>query len=161
MLHDRMLSSGSNPNSRQSAAATPDPTQKASRTSAHRGVPYLLRYLLGPFKLRMALRIRSRSSISHPLNFITSDSSGLFSGCACCQAHRENLLSPPLTAVDSYLTGATHFVFDALPVCMSGFARLHMEGEAAIQRLHGRRFSFLTTGLSGTSLGHVRLCKER
>lgn len=32
---------------------------------------------------------------------------------------------------------------------------------AAIQRLHGRRFSFLTTGVAGTSLGHVWLCKER
>jgi hypothetical protein len=51
---------------------------------------------------------------------------------------------------ESSLTGVAHFVFDAVP-----------GSTAAIQRLHGRRFSFLTTGFAGTSLGHVELCKER
>lgn len=44
-------------------------------------------------------------------------------------------------------------------VCVVSRACIWKHG--SYQRLHGRRFSFLATGLAGTSLGHVRLCKER
>lgn len=49
---------------------------------------------------------------------------------------------------ESSLTGAAHFVFDALPVCVRSFACLHVEARQ-LPELHGRRFSFLTTGLLG------------
>lgn len=141
--HERIISSGSNPNSRQSAAATPEPTPKASRTSAHRYCPCLVRYLLGPFRFRMALRIRSRSSISHPLNFITSESSGCFPnapgrpGASVKNSVLHHAHRPIISLAKSHISCPVFFLAG-----LRGFAYSHLVSTAAIQRLHGRRFSF-------------------
>lgn len=61
---------------------------------------------------------------------------------------------------ESSLTGVSTFRVR----CFAGLcvvSRTHMWEYGSYQRLHGRRFSFLTTGVAGTSLGHVKLCKER
>ena len=60
-----------------------------------------------------------------------------------------------------HLSGITHFVLDDLPAGCMVWRPLNVGESGSFQRLHGRRFSFLTTGLAGTSRGHVRLCKER
>ena len=69
--------------------------------------------------------------------------------------------SPPRASPDSYLWPGHTFRVRCYSWLACVVSRTHMSEYGSYQRLHGRRFSFLTTGVAGTSLGHVRLCKER
>lgn len=68
--------------------------------------------------------------------------------------------SPPRASPDSYLWPGHTFRVRCSSWLACVVSRTHMWEYGSYQRLHGRRFSFLTTGVAGTSLGHVKLLKS-
>ena len=67
--------------------------------------------------------------------------------------------SPPRIGA-SHLSPAPHISCSMHCQFVCVVSRACMWKHGSYQRLHGRRFSFLTTGLAGTSRGHVRVLKS-